>query len=333
MAEKYDRRQFLKHTGMVAAGLGAPPELLGFSRGSPIGAEAHPAPDKEPPTMMPIVDTHQHLWDLGRFRLPWIKPGSPLARNFLTEDYLQATAGQNVVKAVYMEVDVDPSQQAAEAEYIIDLCRQGKALTVAAVISGRPASEGFARYITRYKDNRIIKGVRQVLHGDGTPPGYCLDQAFIKGIQLLGDLGMSYDLCLRPKELLDGVKLIDACPATRFILDHCGNAEVQEPDRSAWEKGIAETARRKNVVCKISGIVVSAKPGTWTADDLAPFVNYTLDRFGPDRVLFGGDWPVCTLKATYKQWVEVLRGIVHNRSEQEQRKLFHDNAIRYYGLG
>jgi predicted TIM-barrel fold metal-dependent hydrolase len=204
--------------------------------------------------------------------------------------------------------------------------------TVAGVISGRPASDAFPQYIRRFKDSRYIKGVRQILHPKETPAGLCLQPQFIKSVQLLGELGLSYDLCLRPGELTDGVKLIEACPGTRFILDHCGNADVRAQDRVPWQRGMASVAKRPNVVCKVSGIVVSAKPGQWTADDLALFVKHTLDVFGPDRVMFGGDWPVCTQTATYKQWVEALQSIVKSRSEGEQRKLFHDNAVRFYGL-
>jgi predicted TIM-barrel fold metal-dependent hydrolase len=297
-------------------------------------APAEPAstPEQKGPGMIPIVDTHQHLWDLSKFRLPWIKKRSPLAKNYLTDDYLRATAGLNIVKAVYMEVDLAPEQQTAEAEHVIELCKGGKTPTVAGVISGRPASEGFKKYITPFKDSRYIKGVRQVLHNEGIPAGYCLDERFIKGVRLLGELGMSFDLCVRPGELLDAAKLIDACPDTRFILDHCGNANVQAKDQSQWKRDIAAVAKRKNVVGKVSGIVVSAKPGQWTADDLAPLVNHTLEVFGPDRVMFGGDWPVCTLTATYRQWVEALKSIVKNHGEAQQRKLFHDNAVRLYGL-
>ncbi len=135
-----------------------------------------------------------------------------------------------------------------------------------------------------------------------------------------------------PKELPDAAKLIDACRGTRFILDHCGNADVQAKDRSAWQKDMAEVAKRKNVVCKVSGIVATAELGKWTADDLAPIVNHTLEAFGPDRVMFGGDWPVCTKTATYKQWVTALQTIVADRPEAERRKLFSDNAVRFYGL-
>jgi L-fuconolactonase len=132
--------------------------------------------------------------------------------------------------------------------------------------------------------------------------------------------------------LADAAKLIDACPGTNFILDHCGNADVQAKDRSQWEKDIAAVAKRENVVCKVSGIVVTAKPERWTADDLAPIVKHTLEVFGPDRVMFGGDWPVCTKTATFKQWFQALATIVSGRSAEEKRKLFHDNAVRFYGL-
>lgn len=285
---------------------------------------------KEQPAI-PIIDTHLHLWDLGKFRLPWIKEGTPLGRNHLMSDYLREAKGLNVVQAVYMEVDVDPAQQTAEAEYVLEICRKGNTPLTAAVISGRPASEDFRRYITRYKDSRYIKGVRQVLHG-GTPPGFCLTREYIRGIQLLGEMGMSFDLCLRASDLADGARLIDACPGTRFILDHCGNANVQEKNRSAWERDMAAVARRKNVVCKVSGIVASAVPEKWKTEDLAPIVRHTAAVFGRERIMFGGDWPVCTRTATFRQWVEALQTIVRDWPQADQRRLFHDNAAAFYGL-
>ena len=293
------------------------------------------AAEEKPPVSdpVPIVDTHQHLWDLKKFKLPWVQKGSHLDRNFVMSDYREATQGLNVVKTVYMEVDVAVEQQAAEAEHVIELCKRADNPMVAAVISGRPASDGFAKYLEPYRNVTYIKGVRQVLHGEGTPAGYCLDKKFIAGVRLLGDLGKSFDLCMRPGELLDAAKLIDACPGTRFILDHCGNGDVQSKDLTQWKKDIAAVAKRKNVVCKVSGIVVNATPGKWTADDLAPVVRHTLAVFGPDRVMFGGDWPVCTKAATYRQWVEALKLIVKDRPAAAQRKLFHDNAVVVYGLG
>jgi predicted TIM-barrel fold metal-dependent hydrolase len=291
--------------------------------------------------MLPIIDTHQHLWDLKKFRLPWIKPGSVLAKDYLMSDYLKATEGLNVIKAVYMEVDLDLAQQQEEAEFVIETCKKGNTPMVAGVISGRPNSDTFPKYVSPFKGSRYIKGVRQILHAQA-PAGICLDPKFIKGIHLLGELGLRFDLCMRPAELTDGAKLVDACPDTRFILDHCGNGEVKMFSKAhggergagdVWKRGMELLAKRKNLVaCKVSGIIVSATPGKWTPDGLAPIVNHTLDTFGPDRVMFAGDWPVCTQVGTFKEWLSALQAIIKNRPEEQQRKLFHDNAVRVYGL-
>jgi L-fuconolactonase len=316
-----DRRRFLAQSALTAIGTAA------------LGAVAttEAASTQQDPKNLPIVDTHQHLWDLKRFNLPWIRKDSPLNRSYVMTDYLAATKGLNVVKAVYMEVDVAVKQQNAEADYVLDICRQGKSPTVAAVISGRPAADDFGKYMARFKGNRLLKGVRQVLHTDATPAGTCLSQDFQRGLRVLDDMGLSFDLCMRAAELGDAVKLAEALPNLRLILDHCGNPNVQAKDRAQWQKDIGRLSQCKNVVCKVSGIVAAARE-KWTADDLAPFVNHVLDSFGPERVMFGGDWPVCTLRATFPQWVGALKAIVRNRTAENQRRLFHDNATRFYGL-
>jgi predicted TIM-barrel fold metal-dependent hydrolase len=299
--------------------------------------------------MLPMIDTHQHLWDLGKFNLPWTAGAEIFNRNYLTSDYLAATNGLNVVKAIYMEVDVAADQKAQEAEYIIDLCQRDDNPTVAAVISGFPANADFKAYITRFAHSPYVKGLRQVLHVPETGPGFCLQPAYVKGVQLLGELGLTFDLCLRPGELGDAVKLVDQCPGTNFIVDHCGNADlyiVADPNspatadpanpfshtRQQWMDDIKALADRPNVVCKISGIIARVQPGNWTASDLAPTINHCMDSFGPDRVVFGGDWPVCTLGAPYSSWVNALKIVIASRSETEQRKLLHDNAVRVYRL-
>jgi L-fuconolactonase len=294
---------------------------------------------KEKP-MLPIVDTHQHLWDLSKFKLAWFDPqtaeGKILGHSFTPKEYAEATKGLNVVKSVYMEVDVVPEQQQKEADYLIELCKSGATTTCAAVLSGRPNAEGFEKYISQFKGSKYVKGIRQVLHVKDTPAGYCLDPKFIKGIQLLGAQGLSFDLCIRPAELPDFVKLIDKCPDTRFILDHCGNADLKHTSaqRDQWKKDMAEIAKRKNVVGKVSGFIASAPArGKWTIDELAPVINHTLEVFGPDRAIFGGDWPVCLLGVEkYADWVNALKTVVADRSEEQQKKLFHDNAVKFYGL-
>ena len=293
------------------------------------GAVALPALADDAKPALPIIDTHQHLWDLKKFRLAWITKGDPLARSFLPSDYEAAVKGLGIVQSVYLEVDVVPEQSLAEAEYVTDLCKKATSYTRAAIIGGRPGADDFDKYVRRFKGSDYVKGLRRVLHGGETPGGSCLDKAFVKGVQLLGELGLHFELCMRATELPDAAKLVDACPGTNFVLDHCGNPDLKKHEK--WKKDLADLAKRKRVVVKVSGIVAGAEP-KWTADDLAPVVNHTLDTFGPDRVMFGSDWPVCLKAATIAQWVEALKKIVADRKAEEQRKLFHDNAMKVYRL-
>lgn len=284
------------------------------------------------PDTLPIIDTHQHLWDLQLLRLPWLEGGGPLARSFLMADYLREAEGLPILCTLYMEVDVDPAQHAAEADYVVALCRQPDNPMEAAVIGGRPGSEDFRVYLDRFRQCPEVKGVRQVLHGRGTPPGFCLQPSFVRGIRLLGERGLRFDLCLPATSLRDGAQLADACPDTQLILDHCGNAPVQTDDLSPWKRAIEDVARRRNVVVKISGIVASARPGFWTPDELAPIIRHAAEVFGPDRLLFASDWPVCTRTASLRQWIEALQSVVSDWPEEHRHKLFHENARRFYDL-
>jgi len=304
-------------------------EFLGCAAAAWLAAETAGADDSD--VSIPIIDTHVHLWDLTKIRLPWLAGAPELNQDALWSDYQEATTGLNIAKAVYLEVDVDPAQHETEARLIIETIRSGRTALVAAVIGGRPASEGFNAYIEPLAKESVVKGLRQVLHGKDTPPGYCLQPDFIKGIQRLGELGLGFDLCMRHAELSDGAELVEAAPETRFILDHCGNPPIFG-DLSAWRRDIDRLAARPNVSGKISGIIASTQGRSWKADDLAPVIHHMLEAFGPDRVMFGGDWPVCTLGAPLREWVAALREVVGDKDSNFLRKLFHDNALRIYQL-
>jgi L-fuconolactonase len=296
--------------------------------------------------MHPILDTHQHLWDLSRFQLPWVDDVESLNRSFLVEDYLAAVENLHVTGTVYMEVDVTPEQRYEEADFVSALCADDQQLMRAAVVGGRPGTADFAEDVQHYGKAPRIRGVRQVLHGPDTPQGTCLQPDFVDDVRALGQAGLSFDVCLRPAEIADGIKLAEACPDTLLILDHCGNADpyvvAENGDHieagnpfshtaAQWQADMETLGAKENVVCKVSGIVARAHQG-WTAETLAPTVDHCLDTFGPDRVVFGGDWPVCTLGATYAEWATALREIVSGRPEQDQLKLLHDNAVRLYRL-
>jgi L-fuconolactonase len=229
-----------------------------------------------------------------------------------------------------MEVDVRPEQKREEAEYVLALCREADSPLRGAVIGGNPASEGFREYVGHYVGVSEVKGVRQVLHG-GTPKGFCLTEAFVAGVRWLGEQGLRFDLCLRPTDLTDGAQLAATCPETRFVLDHCGNAPVQGEDLSEWKRGMDAAAAQPNVVGKVSGIVAGARQA-WTVDDLSPAARFTIEVFGWERVMFGGDWPVCTRTASLRQWITALKEIVAEDSEENQRRLFFDNAVAFYEI-
>jgi len=323
------RRQFLASSTKAALAALTCPGLTTTSQAAP-----------EKPvdiSALPIVDTHVHLWDLSKLRLPWMSlpKGKPLAHDYLLKDYDAATAGANVVKTVYMEVACDPKHHTVEADYVLNLCRQPGSRMAGAVIGGSLQSARFGDYIREYAQNPYVKGVRMVLHDPDRPKGMCLEPQFVENVGLLGRLGLSFDLCMRPAEIIDGVRLIEKCPQTRFVIDHCGNWDVQSTDtklRAGWERAMREAAAHSNVVCKISGIVATARPGHWQPADLAPTINFCLDAFGEGRVFFGGDWPVCTAVATWRQWLEALATIVADRSPDFRKRLFHENAVKFYKL-
>jgi len=333
MRQQPSRRDFLS-TASTAAATGLCCVTTGLTK--------EPAVEGTAPSGLyegEVIDTHQHLWNLKELRLPWVsdlqgKPKEILGRDYLLSDYAEATRGLNVTRTVYMEVDVAEADQVKEAEFVTRICSEGKSPMVAAVISGRPASDGFKDYLDRFKGNKYIKGLRQVLHTPATPPKLCLEEKFVKGVQLLGERGLSFDLCVRNDQIDYAAELIDRCPGTRFILDHCGNPHNGKNDLAGWRKSLAKVANAKNrnVLCKVSGIYGNVTATDWPAEKLAPIVREVIDRFGWDRVIFAGDWPVVNLGATFKIWLDTVKQIVRNDRPEDQKKLFHDNAVRFYRL-
>jgi len=291
------------------------------------------------PSSFPIIDTHQHLWDLSRIKLAWLRP--PLDRSFTPKDYLEASEGLQIVQAVYMEVAVPREQRAQEARYVLKLCEDPRSITRAAVLAGSPLDDDFETSVARFKDSPYIKGFR-----GGLAAGKMTDERTIKNLRLLGMLGMRFDLNVPPQSLAEAARLVEQCPDTRFILDHCGNADpvaffpagraaprAAQHSSEAWKRDMGALAAQGNVTCKISGLVDNVPGHPLAAGDLAPIINHCLDTFGPARVIFASDWPVCLLGMPLRQWVELLKDVTADRTEADRRMLFHNNAVSLYGLG
>lgn len=333
---QFTRRDFLSTATSVAA-VGSAAMLMAQEK--PQQKQLLQAAPKKEGTVnqndLAICDTHQHLWDLSKFKLPWLKGDGveSLRHSFLMSDYLKLLGPHKVTKTVYMEVNVAEEQQTAEAEYVLDLCGKKDNPMCGAIIGGSPQSANFAKYMEPFATNNRINGVRTVLHDPDRPKGMCLEKTFVDNVKRLGDMGKSFDLCMRPDEIGDGAKLGELCPKTTLVVDHCGNMPAQSDDkalREAWMKGMKAAAARSNTFCKISGIVATAKPNAWKPSDLAEVIFLCIDIFGIDRCFFGGDWPVCTLTAPLADWIAALKEIVKDKPLDWQKKLFHDNAVRVY---
>jgi predicted TIM-barrel fold metal-dependent hydrolase len=279
---------------------------------------------------MQIIDTHQHLWDPDLFRYSWLNSLPPLNRPFRMPDYLEAAKRLNVVKSVHLEADVDEPYMLDETRHLLELADQPDNPLEGIVACGRPENEDFKSYLDQIASHPKLKGIRRVLHTQADEVGQ--GATFINNVAALSAYGLSFDLCVLARQLPLAIKLVSKCPDVVFILDHCGVPQVKERNLDPWRSYIAEIARFPNVCCKISGLVAYADPQRWTAEDLRPFVEHAIASFGWDRVLFGSDWPVCTLSASYQQWVEALQAITQGAGEVNQRKLFHDNAVRVYRL-
>lgn len=279
---------------------------------------------------MKLIDAHQHLWDPGQFSYSWTANHPPLNRAFRMGDYLAATKGIEVLQSVHVEADVDPQFMAAETRHILQLAEREDNPLSGVVAAARPEFDNFHEYIESIVGHPALKGVRRVLHTQ--PDELAITTTFVENVRSLEQYGLSFDLCVQARQLPIAINLVRECPEVQFILDHCGNPEIASGVSQLWREHLAQLASYPNVACKISGIVVNADHANWTAEDLLPSIEWTIECFGWDRVMFGSDWPVCTLASSLTRWVETLAALTHDAGEFNQRKLFSENARRLYRL-
>ena len=278
---------------------------------------------------MKIIDTHQHIWDLDHFSYSWCKGIPRLNRSFRMSDYLDATRGLEIHKTVFVEPDVDEAFMLDETRWVLKLAEENNLLE-GVVAGGRPERSDFKAYADQIAGHPKLKGIRRVLHVQ--PDELSESPMFVSNIRLLEEYRLSFDICVLSRQLPKAISLINRCPGVSFILDHCGNPLVKERETEPWRAYIGEIASFPNVDCKVSGIVVNADRRNWTAENLRPYVEYVMEVFGWDRVMFGSDWPVCTLAASYSEWVEALVLLTEDAGESNERKIFFENAERVYRL-
>jgi predicted TIM-barrel fold metal-dependent hydrolase len=278
----------------------------------------------------PIVDTHLHLIYRDRLSYPWLAGLAALNRDFHYEAYALEARRCGVTDAVHMEVDVAPGDIEDETRNIASLAALPGGLLRGAISSCRPEDEGFAAFLERQLADPFIVGFRRVLHV--VPDDVSEGVVFRRNLLRLSDAGRPFDLCVRPDQIDKAIALADLAPGVQFVLDHCGAPAIRERSEHPWREKISEIARRPNVAVKISGVVAYADEATWTVDDIRPYVENAIESFSWDRVVWGSDWPVCTLTASLSTWVAATHAITLGCSEDERGRLLGGNARRIWRL-
>ena len=279
----------------------------------------------------PIVDSHVHLWDPDGILVPWLQTSWLNSPHGLAE-YNQVTEGVEVDAIVYLEIDAAESYRLTEAKQIARLAERDP--RIQGIVACAPLEDGdHVRGLLEdlVEVGPLVKGIRRIYQAE-PDPAFCLRPGFIRGIQILPEYGLTCDLCGNYTQLESSVELVRQCPGTEFILDHIFKPDIRGGQLEPWRSQMTEMAGFANVVCKISGAVTEADGKNWTVADIRPYVEHALEAFGEDRVVFGGDWPVVTNAAPWRGWADALDQITASFSDTAKRKLWAENARRFYRL-
>jgi L-fuconolactonase len=274
-----------------------------------------------------LIDAHHHLWRYNDREYVWMSDAMiSLRRDFLVPE-LEAVAQESGVGGT---VAVQARQMLEETEWLLELA-VGHPLLLG-VVGWVPLCEpDAAAHLERFAQNRKLKAVRHVLH-DEPDDFYMLREDFNRGVALLRNLGLAYDVLIFERHLPQTIEFVDRHPSQIFVVDHIAKPRIKEGALSPWKENLVELARRGNVYCKVSGMATEANWTTWTAEKLRPYFEVVLDAFGPERLMFGSDWPVLTLAGSYRRWVDTFRSFIAKLPPAEQEAIWAGTARRVYRL-
>ncbi len=279
----------------------------------------------------PIVDSHVHLLDPSRLGYAWTAGAPSLKAKKLPADLDAAAKPVRIEQIVFVEVDVDTPQHLAEAEWVSEIAAADprvKGMVAALPLERGKAVEGELEELRKHK---ILRGIRRLIQNQ-PDPDFCIKPDFIAGLKLVGSHDLVFDICVFHNHLPNVIKMVEACPEVRFVLDHIGKPAIKDGLLDPWRQHMKELAAHENVFCKISGVANEADHKNWTRDQLKPYIAHAIECFGFDRAFFGGDWHVMELAIRYPEWVAIVDWVTEDASREEKRKLFHDNAVRFYSL-
>lgn len=280
---------------------------------------------------MDLIDTHQHLILRDRIGYAWTQDLPALATgDFTRADYAGLTTGKGVIGTIFMETGVDDADYQAEARMVAGMV--GTDGMLGQIASIRPEwDDGFDGWLEEAAGLNTV-GFRRILHV--VPDDVSQSETFRRNLRKIGAAGFPFDLNFLARQLIPiGAALVRACPDQSYILDHCGVPDVAAGAFDEWARGIDVMAAFPNIVVKFSGITTYCAPGTASAALLRPYVDHLLRAFGPDRMLWGGDWPVVNLGAGLPGWIDMTRALLAGLSADEQFAIGQGTARRVYRLG
>jgi L-fuconolactonase len=273
------------------------------------------------------IDAHHHLWKYSAEEYPWMLEGmESIRRDFLVRE-LKHAMQQGRIDGV---VTVQARQSLLETEWLLNLTRRFPFML--GVVGWVPLTDkAVGSHLERFAANPKLKAVRHVLH-DEADDFYMLRDDFNRGVALLKKFGLRYDILIFARHLPQTIEFVDRHPQLTFIVDHVAKPKIKDHILSPWRENMQKLARRKNVYCKLSGMVTEAGWQTWTENDLRPYMDIVLECFGAQRLMFGSDWPVALVACSYKKWVEVVERATSSLSAGERDSLFGGTAKQAYGL-
>lgn len=275
-----------------------------------------------------MIDSHHHLWHHSTEEYPWIPAGTALAQNQLLPELESACHAAGVDATVVVQA----RQSLDESDWLLSLAE--KSDLIRGVVGWVPLTNpDVGHALARLSSHPKFKAVRHVLQAE--PDEYFLRADFHHGLALLPAYGLHYDLLLFQRQLPTAIQLVDRQAQLGIIVNHLAKPEIHKGKIDpAWKSGMAELAKRDNILgVKISGLVTEVRDAQLDEATLSAYFDEALALFGPDRLLFGSDWPVCLLRIdSYQNWAESVRNFIHKLSPDEQQAILHDNAARCYNL-
>ena len=274
-----------------------------------------------------MIDSHQHFWQVGRFDYPWMTPDlGVLYRDYLPADLAPILRSNGVEKAVLVQA----SNSVAESRWLLNLA--GENSFVAGVVGWVDlTSVDVDAQLDELSTYPKFKGVRHLVESE-PDDDWLVQPAVLSGLRRLATYGLSYDLLVHTRHLKYVPQVAERCPDLALVIDHLAKPPIAKNEIKEWSQALKPLASYLNIHCKMSGLVTEAKWTSWQINDLRPYVEFALESFGVDRLMFGSDYPVCLLAASYNRVLESFQEILKGLSVDDREKIFSKNAANFYRL-